>query len=99
MSAMNIMHQINSFLQMCSPPVVSCKKIRLIGPSPCLVFPCGFFDGASSKNLGGVGICLYLNVSHHFEFALGVGYSTNTKAELLGLLKISHMMGIPYQLF
>ena len=102
MSVMNIMHQINSFLLLCSPPAISCKKIRLIGPSPCLVFPCGFFDGASSKNLDGVGICLYLNVSRHFEFVLGVGDSTNSKAELLGLwalLKISHMMGIPYQLF
>ena len=92
------MHQIDSFLQLCNPPVVSCKKIRVIGPSPSLVFPYGFFDGVSSKNLGGVGICLYLNVSHHFEFALGVGDNTNTKAELLGLwalLKISHMMGIP----
>ena len=98
MSVLNILHQINSFIQLCSPPVVTCKKIRAIGPSPCLVFPCGFFDGASTNNLGGASFCLYLNVSHHFEFVLGVGDSTNTKAELLGLwdlLHTSHMMAIP----
>ena len=48
--------------------------------------------------MAGVGYCLYLNESHHFEFVLGVGYGTNTKAELLSLwdlLLSSQMMGIP----
>ena len=43
-------------------------------------------------------MCIYLNASHYLEFSLGVGYGTNTKAELLSLwalLHISHMMGIP----
>ena len=63
-----------------------------------MYFPCGFFDGASTNKTAGVGYNLYLNESHHYEFALGVGYGTNTKAELLGLwalLLSSHMMGIP----
>ena len=63
-----------------------------------MYFPCGFFDGASSNKKAGVGYSLYLNESHYFEFALGVGYGSNTKAELLGfwaLLLSSHMMGIP----
>ena len=72
LSILIILHQINSFIHLCSPLAVTCKKIRVIGPSPCLVFPCGFFDGASTNNLGGVGFCLYLNVSHHFEFVLGL---------------------------
>ena len=98
MSVLNILHQIKYFMQLYNPPSVTRNKIREIGPSPCMVFPCGFFDGASANNLGGVGFSLYLNESHIFEFALGVGDRTNTKAELLGLwalLHTSHMMGIP----
>ena len=63
-----------------------------------LVYPCGFFDGVSTNNVGGVGFCLHLNESHSFEFALGVGLSTNTREELLGLwalLHTSQMMGLP----
>ena len=57
-----------------------------------------FFDGVSAKNEGGVGYCLFLNESHSFEFAMGVGNCTNTKAELVGLWALLHtaqMMGIP----
>ena len=63
-----------------------------------MFFPCGFFDGASNSKAAGVGYSLYLNESHHFEFALGVGYGTNTKAELISLwalLLSSQMVGIP----
>ena len=69
-----------------------------MGPGPDLVYPCGFLDGASAKNVGGVGFCLFLNESHSFEFSLGMGNCTNTKAELVGLwalLHTSQMMGIP----
>ena len=74
------------------------KKSRVLGHGPKLDYPCGFFDGASTKNVGGVGLCLHLNESHSFEFAMGVGLCTNTKAELVGLwalLHITQMMGIP----
>ena len=70
----------------------------MYGKPPCKNFPCGFIDGASNHKIVGVGYCLYLNESHHYEFALGVGYGTNTKAELLSLWAIllsSQMMGIP----
>ena len=50
-----------------------------------MIYPCGFFDGASTTNAAGVGYSLYLNESHSFEFVLGVGNGTNTKAELLGI--------------
>ena len=63
-----------------------------------MYFPCGFFDGASANKTTGVDYSLYLNESHHFEFALGVGYGSNIKAELLSLwalLLSSQMMGIP----
>ena len=41
---------------------------------------------------------MFLNESHSFEFSLGAGKCTNTKAELVGLwalLHIAQMMGIP----
>ena len=53
---------------------------------------------ASNCNIAGVGYCIYFNESHHYEFTLGVGYGTNTKAELLSLwalLLSSQMMGTP----
>ena len=63
-----------------------------------MIYPCGFFDGPSTTTAASVGYILYLNESHSFEFALGVGNGSNTKAELLclwALLLSSHMMGIP----
>ena len=69
-----------------------------MGHGPKLVYPCGFFDGASTKNIGGIGFCLYLNESHSFDFAMGARLCTNTKAELVGLwalLLTTQMMGIP----
>ena len=63
-----------------------------------MIYPYGFMDGASSCMIAGVGYCIFLNESHHLEFSLGVGYGTNTKAELLNLwalLLSSQMMGIP----
>ena len=70
----------------------------MIGHPPCMIYPCGFFDGASTTNIVGVGYSVYLNESHYFEFALGVGNGFNTKVELLSLwalLLSSQMMGIP----
>ena len=98
LSALGIMHQITYSLQLYCPPAHKVKKTRVIGPDPIQVFPCGYFDGAFANYVGGVGYCLHLNESHSFEFALGVGNGSNTKAELLGLwalLLTSHMMGIP----
>ena len=85
-------------MQLYCPLAVKVEKTRAIGPNPSMVYPCGFFDGASANYVGGAGYCLPLNESHSFEFALGLGYSTNTKAELVGLwalLLTSQMMGIP----
>ena len=65
---------------------------------PVIHYPCGFFNEASTKKVGGVGFCLMLNESHDLKFALGVGPCTNTKAELIGLWALMHtaqMMGIP----
>ena len=63
-----------------------------------MIYPCGFMDAASSSMIAGVGYYIFLNESHYLEFSLGVGYGTNTKAELLNLwalLLTSQMMGIP----
>ena len=69
-----------------------------MGQGPILVYPYGFFNGASAKGTGGVGYCLLLSESHSLEFALGASPCTNTKAELIGLwalLYTTQMMGIP----
>ena len=58
-------------------------KLRIVGPSPTLVYPCGFFDGAVAESKGGAGFYFTLNESHYFEFAMGGGLCTNTKAEIL----------------
>ena len=98
MLVFSLIHQIAFSSQMYCPSEIKVKKTRTLGPGPVLVYPCGFFDGASAKNVGGGGFCLYLNESHSFEFAVGVDSCTNTKSELIGLwalLHIAQMMGIP----
>ena len=63
-----------------------------------MIFPCGFFDGASITSAAGIGFCVFFNKNHHLDYTLGVGYGSNTKAELLGLwalLFTSQMMGVP----
>ena len=83
---------------MYQPSSIKIKKPRVVGLGPVLVFPYGFFDGAAARNSGGFGFCLFLNESHSFEFALGVGACTNTKVELIALwalLHVTKMMGIP----
>ena len=97
-SVLYIVQLITLQVQTYSYRSVKVKRYRQIGAPPCLVFPCGFFDGASVKKTVGVGYSIHLNETHHYEFALGVGYGTNTKAELMGLwalLLSSQMMGIP----
>ena len=60
-------------------------KLRIVGPSPTLVYPCGFFDGAAADSKGGADFFFSLNESHSYEFAMGGGICTNTRAELLAL--------------
>ena len=59
----------------------------------------GFFDGASTKNMGGVGVQLMINQDHFFCFKLGLGHSTNTRSKLLALWTLLHCakcMGLPH---
>ena len=93
----SLIQQVVYFSQMYYPSSEKRKKPRIMGPGPILVYPCGFFYGASAKS-GGIGFSLHLNETHSFEFVVGVGQCTNTKAELVGLwalLLTTHMMGIP----
>ena len=63
-----------------------------------MTYPCGYFDGASTTSVAGIGFSLFLNENHHLDFALGVGKGSNTKEELLGLWALLHssqMMGLP----
>ena len=97
-TVLSIVHQITNYVKLYSSQTVKVKKVRKIGHPPCMIYPCGFFDGSSATNVAGVGYSLYLNESHSFEFTLGVGNGSNTKAELLGLwalLLSSQVMGIP----
>ena len=94
-------HILNAAQLIPSWPVIKDRKIKIarqIGPGPSMTFPCGYFDGASTPSVAGSGYSLFLNENHHLDFALGVGYGSNTKAELLGLWALLHssqMMGIP----
>ena len=94
MTVLGIFQQILYAAQMIpSRPIIKDKKIknaRQIGPRPCMTFPCGFFDGASTSSAAGIGYSLFINETHHLDFALGVGYGSNTKAELLGLWALLH---------
>ena len=98
MSVLSTIHQISNLSQLHRPPSKKTNKLRVLGSGPSLVFPYGYLDGASTKNIGGFGICILLNESHSFEFALGAETCANTKAELIGLwalLHIAQLMGIP----
>ena len=66
-----------------------------------MAYPCGFFNGAAAKIIGGSGFVIYLSDTHYFSFSMGCGCSTNTRAELLALwavLRVSLMMGLPMHL-
>ena len=92
----SLLRQISYSSQPYCPTVTRVKKPRPKGLGPILIYPCGFFDGASANNTGRVGFSFHLNELHSNEFALGAGLSTNTRAELIGLwalLHTSQMMG------
>ena len=59
---------------------IKALKVRDIGPKLVLAFPCGFFDGAASDNIGGSGFVIYLNEHYFFCFSIGCGHGTNTRA-------------------
>ena len=75
-------------------------KIRIIGPSPQISYPCGYFNGVVADDFGGAGFVLHLSDSHFLVFSLGCGKSTNTRAKILALwalLVVSKLLGIPLQ--
>ena len=74
------------------------KKLRNIGTSSQITFPCGFFDGDASRKKGGAGFVLLLNDCHSLNFSMGCVLSTNTRVELRALwalLVVAKEMGIP----
>ena len=97
-SVLGMVHQNEYFTQLYPVERLKNKKLRIIGPGPTLVYPYGLFDGVAADYKGGVGFFLALNESHTFEFAMGGGLCTNTKAELMALwalLTVENRMGIP----
>ena len=81
---LGVMHQILYAAQISSSRPVTkgrkSKSVRQIGPRPLMIYPCGYFDGASTSSAAGIGYCLHINENHRLEFAMGVGHGTNTKA-------------------
>ena len=74
------------------------KKIKIIGSTPVLVFPYGFFDGATIDKLGGAGFVLSISNVHTFNIKIGCGHNMNSRAELLALWALLHFdlgMGLP----
>ena len=40
------------------------RSRRLVGPGPLISYPCGFFDEAAAKNIGGVGFVILMDASY-----------------------------------
>ena len=58
----------------------------------------GFFDGAATEGISGVGIYLAINSNHYFHIKLVCGGSTKTRAELLAIWALMHWaltLGLP----
>ena len=67
--------------------------------SQSMIYPIGFFDGASANNNGGTGVYLVISKEYFYRIKMGCGLSTNTHAELLALwvlLTFSKLLGLPY---
>ena len=94
---MDTLHHIDFFLHYY--PVLGLKsRFGIIGHAPIMIYPCGFFDGATTNSKGGAGVFIAINNSHVISFKLGCGLSTNTRAELLAfwtLLVVAKKMGLP----
>ena len=75
-----ILNLVNAF------PVVG-KKIGHcdIGSGLSVTYPSGFFDGATTSNIGGADFTLHISSSHYFHVKLGCSVRTNKSAELMAL--------------
>ena len=56
-----------------------------IGSGLSVTYPSGFFDGATTSNIGGADFTLHISSSHYFHVKLGCGVSTSRKVELMAL--------------
>ena len=97
----NINYIVHSLLeQLQLYPVHSQLKFkrRDIGLAPALDFPAGFFDGALANQMGGIGVHLLISQDHYIYMKMGVGWSKNTRLELLvlwTLLFMAKSYGLP----
>ena len=66
--------------------------------APAFDFPTRLFDGASTNQMGGIGVYLLISQDHYTCMKMGVGQSTNTRSELLALwtpLYMAKSYGLP----
>ena len=56
------------------------RKIRNIGLAPSIIYPTGYFDGATAKLIGGIGVHLLISHDHDFHLNTGIGSSAKTRA-------------------
>ena len=82
-----------------SYPIACTKRPpQAIGLTPKIIYPTGFFDGATTIGKGGASIILYINLSHFFHLKLGCGTNTNMREELLALWTLMNFVvsiGLP----
>ena len=71
-SARALLKQIEDLIHLYSVPQKK-RSRRLVGPGPLISYPCGFFDGATAENIGGVGFVILLDASYSINFSLGCG--------------------------
>ena len=96
-SLATLMSKVDFYIHSFPVPVKK-KKVGNIGLAPLLVYPVGFFNGATADGKGGAGIYLAFNSDPHFHINLGCGLSTNTMAELLALWALLYWetaLGLP----
>ena len=66
-------------------PILQNSSKTLTAPAPSFDFPAGFFDGAGSNGIGGIGVHILISEEHYFCIKMGGGLSMNTRSELLAL--------------
>ena len=71
----HILSLMNAYPTSLKPP-----KIKVVGLTPVLRYPYGFFDGVVANTIGGASIQLAISLHHCYSLKMGFGLSSNTRA-------------------